>query len=731
MTQLPPTLTDDYQPQPRVGLQLILRAARNWWLWCLLAGIPLALAGTIAVWLLFEPVYRAISWLRIEDRQHVAFPGPEDTRRFVQTQKQLIRSPIVLNSVISNPEIARLPDLLEEEDPLEWLSHQLVVDSVGESDIFQIRFDSSTPEGSKKIVDTVLNSYLKTRHSDVDERSFNLIEVLESDLESREKDLGALRDRVRELTKQTAASGGAVTLAPEHKNATETAARSAYLELDRELRQAEIDLLMEEAQHKAIEDQKPTTTFSETMIDQAVEQHPQVQHLLAELQDEEAGLNKRKAVTNDRRVLNILSSKIARLESELKKAREEARPEVVEILQDAARQEHAAQMDELQTRIENHRLLVATLEARINEEKSKLADTGSENLDLEFAREKLNRAEDIHSMISDRVERLRTEMNAPERVTLLSPATLPRKPVEEIPYKQLIAACLAGLLAPFVLAVLWEMRIRRIADPEQIPQETHLPVLGEVTMLPVSAVNGKKKLTHQFNLDRDTFEESIDYLRTNLLLTHAIDTVQVIAIASANSNEGKSNLAAHLAASLARSCHEPVLLIDADLRDPDAHHIFGIGAAPGLVDVLDGRAAAEQAVVSMPPGAPCILPAGRLNKSPHVLLSEGRFHALLEKLRPRYRHIVIDMPPVLPAGDALLLASAADGTLFCTMRDRSRGPQVRLACERLTRAGARLLGAVLSGVPRQTYVNRYGSYHYTYTGGSVAPPDEAVMSNGA
>jgi hypothetical protein len=49
----------------------------------------------------------------------------------------------------------------------------------------------------------------------------------------------------------------------------------------------------------------------------------------------------------------------------------------------------------------------------------------------------------------------------------------------------------------------------------------------------------------------------------------------------------------------------------------------------------------------------------------------------------------------------------------------------------LTRAGARLLGAVLSGVPRQTYVSRYGSYHYTYTGSSVAPPDEAVMSNGA
>jgi Mrp family chromosome partitioning ATPase len=96
---------------------------------------------------------------------------------------------------------------------------------------------------------------------------------------------------------------------------------------------------------------------------------------------------------------------------------------------------------------------------------------------------------------------------------------------------------------------------------------------------------------------------------------------------------------------------------------------------------------------------------------------------------------VVDAPPVLAASEALFIAREADGTLLCTMRDVSRGGQVKLACERLRAAGVRPLGAVLSGVPLNRYTRTYGGYD-TYlrqesspVGWSAAPSAGARPAN--
>src|SRR5690606_34096046 len=84
------------------------------------------------------------------------------------------------------------------------------------------------------------------------------------------------------------------------------------------------------------------------------------------------------------------------------------------------------------------------------------------------------------------------------------------------------------------------------------------------------------------------FEESVEYVRTNLLARDELQDVQVLAVASAVSGEGKTQLASHLATSLARAQHARTLVIDADIRSPDLHQQFRVSNSPGLVDVLDG-----------------------------------------------------------------------------------------------------------------------------------------------
>ena len=208
------------------------------------------------------------------------------------------------------------------------------------------------------------------------------------------------------------------------------------------------------------------------------------------------------------------------------------------------------------------------------------------------------------------------------------------------------------------------------------------------------------------------FEESIDTLRTGLVLSAHDQPLEVIAVASAVSGEGKSSVASQLAVSLARASGGPVLLIDGDMRSPDLHRIFEIPVEPGLADVLEQRIELDKAICRSWSEQVHILPAGKLEKSPHKLLGSGAFDRIIQQARQQYRYVVLDTPPVLAAGEAMVMARQADGTLICAMRDVSREMHVKMTYQRLMAVGARPLGTVLNGVPVRQYAKRYGSYAY-------------------
>ena len=130
------------------------------------------------------------------------------------------------------------------------------------------------------------------------------------------------------------------------------------------------------------------------------------------------------------------------------------------------------------------------------------------------------------------------------------------------------------------------------------------------------------------------FEESIDSLRVGLVLPDQYQNVKVIAVTSAVHSEGKSSIASQLAVSIGRSTGEPVLLIDGDLRVPDVHHIFDISNDVGFAAVLDGRATLDEAIITSWHENIHLLPAGRLKKSPHKLMSVEVLQQLLANFVP-------------------------------------------------------------------------------------------------
>jgi capsular exopolysaccharide synthesis family protein len=712
--QQPPVF--DGKGSSGINAAFLLQAVLRWWPIALPAGLVLAVVGTAAGWLLFTPTFRAEAWLRIEDRRpYVAFPTQEESKRFVQTQVELLRSPVIIAECLSRPDVAQLPELQQVEDPLEWLLTRLTVAGVGESELFRIRFEGPNPVNAVTITNMVVEAYLKQHSSEGAAEVQRIIELLNKEKERRLKEIERLQENLRTMTKQVTGrdliegmTGG--------KDGQMLASPIAALQ-DR-LTSAEVEREVLEAQFKAAESALasqdtaavPVNTLE---LDQAVAADSEVQAINAELLASQLRLREYEAQFAEaakKETGQRMRKRVEDLQAALTKRKAEVRQTYGKILAQKVLQVRRDELASVQKQLEAQRHMESLLRKRVEEERAQLEKLGDQALNLEFARNELARSEEVFRRITDRITALRTEQSAPARASLLRKATKPELPINN-PYMTMAGLGGAAFGLPFLLAVLWEYRVRRVSGAQQLQEEIRLPVIGEVTTLPIKSMIPAWGASDRFERHRHMFQESIAQVRTSLLLSDGLQGLQVLAVGSAVSGEGKTHLAAQLAVNIGKSTGKPTLLIDADVRDPDMHRMFDIPLTPGLVSVLNKSAELDEAILPLWEQRIHLLPAGNLQGSPHGLFAGSSFTSMLARLRKKYRYIVIDCPPLLSASESLVLAKAADGTLLCTMRDVSRVTQVRHARDRLTTAGAHTLGIVLSGASPTSYLYRYGGYY--------------------
>jgi capsular exopolysaccharide synthesis family protein len=690
---------------------LVWRATLRWWHVTLPVALTCAAIAAGTIWLLSEPKFRAAAWLEMrETPEHIAYPRQDEARRYVQNQIELMRSSLVVGPVLSDPEIAEMADLREQDDPVLWLSRNLRVVSLGESEIFELSFDSPHPEDAARIVNAVVKSFLNLRNEQDGARNQKLLQLLDDELRLRAQEVARMREVVRTLSKQilgrdpfTGAPSGEVVLLNHPLEG-----------LLNQLSATEVECKILEMQLSAYD--TATAQAGEELpvaiIDSAVEKHPSVQEIKALLTNKQ-GMLERVAQASAHGVndpaYKRVESEVAQLQKTLERTRISMRPIVQQEMISIAAMKRGDELSQLQNSLEAKRVAKTALQEQYDNRVKTSSQSSSQSLDLEFARAELAREERVYELIAQRALALRTESRAPARVSLVKSATTPAVPFETYPLKKMLMAAAMCFVAPFALAVLWERFVRRIANADQLDQHS-LTVVGEVSRLPVARLSK----AHDGSIDHDLslFEESVDSLRTCLILGEDHADIRVIAVASAVSGEGKTSVAAQLAVSIARATGEATLVIDADLRSPSIHRVFQIEGSPGLADVLEGKCDVRDAIHKDWSEFVHAMPAGRAGMTPHALINSPRFKSALDQLREEYRYVIIDTPPVLLASEALVIAKEADGTLLCTMRDHSRESQVQAACERLRAVGARNLGAVLSGIPARQYATKYGKYAY-------------------
>lgn len=197
-------------------------------------------------------------------------------------------------------------------------------------------------------------------------------------------------------------------------------------------------------------------------------------------------------------------------------------------------------------------------------------------------------------------------------------------------------------------------------------------------------------------------------LRSRLHQISEARTLRTVLVTSATSAEGKSFVCGNLAQSLVHQMDRKVLLIDADLRLPTQHKMFGAPRSPGLSNYLRGEVSEFEVLQKGSESNLFLLPAGDEVPNPSELLLSDSMKQLMKFAAERFDWVILDSPPTLPVHDASVLADIADGVLLVVRAAVTDFEIAGKAAEEFRRKN--LLGVVFNGVERE--VTTYTQYYY-------------------
>jgi non-specific protein-tyrosine kinase len=196
-------------------------------------------------------------------------------------------------------------------------------------------------------------------------------------------------------------------------------------------------------------------------------------------------------------------------------------------------------------------------------------------------------------------------------------------------------------------------------------------------------------------------------LRTNLIFSNVDRELSSIGVTSPAEDDGKSIAAANLAVTLAQSGRRTVL-IDADLRRPSQHTIWGLDNEQGLTTMLLEDTALEQ-----PPMAETevenlhVMCSGPLPPNPVDVLASAKMDQVLGRLLGSADVLVFEAAPVLVAADTLVLGQKLDGVLLAVKANKTRRDHTSKAQLQLERVKINLFGAVLLDAPQDRTSSQY------------------------
>ncbi len=333
----------------------------------------------------------------------------------------------------------------------------------------------------------------------------------------------------------------------------------------------------------------------------------------------------------------------------------------------------------------------------------------------------------------------------PENIKIAANAVTPGSPIGPQRARNILVAFLVSFAVGIGLAFLLDYLDDSVKTSDDIGRHLGLPTLAliphhfgsEKRRLKLASANGNGNGSAPISTGLITLEdrrspmaEAYRHLRTSLLFSSAGKPPQSILITSSQPSEGKTTTAINTAVTLAQADAD-VVIVDCDLRRPRLHSYFDLENSQGLTNYLSGERNTEHLIKT------CrelprlkVITSGPIPPNPAELLSSNEMKNLLQFLRGRYKHIIIDSPPAISFTDAAILSTLVDGVVIVAMAGKSSIHLMRRFKHRLGNIGARIYGVVLNGIKAGSMeYDYYGSGYYEYYAKGDADVSTPIMED--
>jgi succinoglycan biosynthesis transport protein ExoP len=691
-------------------------------------GVPLALMAVAFVYLLFTPPqYTAVASMVIDTRkagsmqkgQSDAVDAPVDNPT-VESQAEILKSENIAQRVIDDMKLANDPNFLapsllwrmiggivglfsssepdtefkKDRAAVESFERRLSVRRLGVTFVFEISFTDPDRERSAKIANAVADAYV--------------VDQLDAQYKSTKRAALWLQDRLKELGTQTADSDRAVVAFKKKNNIVDAGGR-----LLTEQQLSDLNSQLALARTNMSDAQAKLTRIQEVMkldVPDANVTDALHNEVIIKLRGQYSDLSQREAELINR--LGPQHEAVIKTENDMRETRRSIRDELGRIAEGykSDYQISKARVDSIQQSLTD---VVS---------QSQLSDQAQVQLkQLESASESYRALYD--SFLQRYMESVQQQSFPLSEARVITQATTPLKKSEPKFFMTLMGALAAGGVLGFFVAWGLEITDKALRSASDVERLVGLAWISNVPLQKFSSRRGKQMAQYieVSTKPMSRFAESIRAVKVAVDFYPETRRPQVVGLVSAMPGEGKTTIAANLAA-LTANAGARTLLIDCDVRNPTLSRRLAPKLEAGLLEMLSGKNPA--AAITHLEFLHCDfigVSRGEADLNLDGFISSAALKAVLDEFRRLYDYVIIDLPPLMPVIDARAAADLIDCFVMVAEWGITDADVAQNALQVAPRVRAKTVGIVLNKVDvrraRRYIHNEYSPAHSSYYSG--------------